>query len=114
MRISDWSSDVCSSDLLKGKVRFRDVGGSEDLHSTERYDLRQETACRLGPKCSTFRHSYSILRAERSEERRVGKECVSTCQSRWSPYHNKKKTNTCRIVRYPHNATLRVYKTKKT
>src|SRR3546814_20441259 len=64
MRISDWSSDVCSSDLLKGKVRFRDVGGSEDLHSTERYDLRQETACRLGPKCSTFRHSYSILRAE--------------------------------------------------
>src|SRR3546814_13490288 len=29
----------------------------------------------------------------RSEERRVGKECVSTCRSRWSPYHSKKKTN---------------------
>src|SRR3546814_14809693 len=28
---------------------------------------------------------------ERSEERRVGKECVSTCRSRWSPYHSKKK-----------------------
>src|SRR3546814_21112765 len=33
------------------------------------------------------------LRAQRSEERRVGKECVSTCRSGWSPYHNKKKTN---------------------
>src|SRR3546814_15096486 len=32
--------------------------------------------------------------ARRSEERRVGKECVSTCRSRWSPYHSKKKTNT--------------------
>src|SRR3546814_12431921 len=31
--------------------------------------------------------------AERSEERRVGKECVSTCRSRWSPYHYKKKTD---------------------
>src|SRR3546814_21002875 len=29
----------------------------------------------------------------RSEERRVGKECVSTCRSRWSPYHSKKKSN---------------------
>src|SRR3546814_13935871 len=32
--------------------------------------------------------------AVRSEERRVGKECVSTCRSRWSPYHSKKKKNT--------------------
>src|SRR3546814_11620694 len=31
---------------------------------------------------------------ERSEERRVGKECVSTCRSRWSPYHKKKKNHT--------------------
>src|SRR3546814_13734946 len=31
------------------------------------------------------------LRLDRSEERRVGKECVSTCRSRWSPYHYKKK-----------------------
>src|SRR3546814_12491192 len=36
--------------------------------------------------------------AERSEERRVGKECVSTCRSRWSPYHEQKKqSNTTRI-----------------
>src|SRR3546814_12351486 len=33
---------------------------------------------------------------ERSEERRVGKECVSTCRSRWSPYHEKKKARKCR------------------
>src|SRR3546814_14841478 len=41
------------------------------------------------------RHGTCEMRnvmAERSEERRVGKECVSTCRSRWSPYHSKKKT----------------------
>src|SRR3546814_18741310 len=35
---------------------------------------------------------YSIIGGERSAERRVGKECVSTCRSRWEPYPNKKKT----------------------
>src|SRR3546814_17028044 len=35
--------------------------------------------------------STSATRLIRSEERRVGKECVSTCRSRWSPYHSKKK-----------------------
>src|SRR3546814_19675192 len=35
----------------------------------------------------------ALLAAVRSEERRVGKECVSTCRSRWSPYHSKKKKN---------------------
>src|SRR3546814_19928433 len=37
------------------------------------------------------RHSSLCLQRARSEERRVGKECVSTCRSRWSPYHYKKK-----------------------
>src|SRR3546814_12354584 len=37
---------------------------------------------------------FSLRRAQtRSEERRVGTECVSTCRSRWSPYHSKKKQN---------------------
>src|SRR3546814_11360439 len=36
----------------------------------------------------------------RSEERRVGKECVSTCRSRWSPYHEKKKISTCKARTY--------------
>src|SRR3546814_17691024 len=39
-------------------------------------------------------HSYSLRTLKRSEERRVGKECVSTCRSRWSPYHYKKKNRT--------------------
>src|SRR3546814_12107038 len=50
----------------------------------------------------TWRHSGMLMAdaldlpidwIDRSEERRVGKECVSTCRSRWSPYHYKKKTN---------------------
>src|SRR3546814_6105972 len=67
MRISDWSSDVCSSDL--GRVRAtsgqRWPAGSRMLRAN--LDERE--------------------RWTRSEERRVGKECVSTCRSRWSPDH---------------------------
>src|SRR3546814_12749526 len=39
----------------------------------------------------------------RSEERRVGKECVSTCRSRWSPYHSKKNTNKYEVKQKIHN-----------
>src|SRR3546814_5293476 len=77
MRISDWSSDVCSSDLHGAVVR----GGA--AHREDRpdpVDVRLLRVCRKGradePCCE-----------HRSEERRVGKECVSTCRSRWSPYH---------------------------
>src|SRR3546814_6456477 len=69
MRISDWSSDVCSSDLHH-RVAARDLVGRE--HGGAR-QLDQLHAVR-GER-------------RRSEERRVGKECVSTCRSRWSPYH---------------------------
>src|SRR3546814_11324183 len=41
--------------------------------------------------CQPF---YNPLSIDRSEERRVGKGCVSTCRSRWSPYHLKNKTTT--------------------
>src|SRR3546814_12027295 len=44
------------------------------------------------------------LRA-RSAERRVGKECVSTCRSRWSPYHSKKKTNQNKDIESAANTT---------
>src|SRR3546814_1568371 len=75
MRISDWSSDVCSSDLfdrlpaaiwplLADTVRFNEAAG------LPRYDVAE-----------------TLQGDGRSEERRVGKECVSTCRSRWSPYH---------------------------
>src|SRR3546814_1245517 len=74
MRISDWSSDVCSSDLLaQAKELLRQ---SEDEWRREDKAYREaQQAGRLKPQ------------EQRSEERRVGKECVSTCRSRWSPYH---------------------------
>src|SRR3546814_3811870 len=65
MRISDWSSDVCSSDLFGPGDQLRWQPWNHRL-------LQQ----RLGH-----------LAVDRSEERRVGKECVSTCRSRWSPSH---------------------------
>src|SRR3546814_18957132 len=74
MRISDWISDVCSSDLpslncLGQHKQFR-LGAAA---------LAQLQVARINGGMS------------RSEERRVGKECVSTCRTRWSPYNKKKK-----------------------
>src|SRR3546814_12052259 len=122
MRISDWSSDVCSSDLgdrpgrrvapdrprrarnLAGgggrceggadQGRFRRDGGPAPEHGRgigvaeiRRFPSRKrEERCHASPDP-----------VRRSEERRGGKECVSTCRSRWSQYHQKKKkkkTNT--------------------
>src|SRR3546814_11544093 len=98
MRISDWSSDVCSSDLI----------GPADCHA------RLSIACGPGAMFALRGHGWlgndigqpaALLQGRaqivgglvidmigeqqvgRSEERRVGKECVSTCRSRWSPYH---------------------------
>src|SRR3546814_19990086 len=86
MRISDWSSDVCSSDLADPDlVRHGDeVGiGGRAWRVIVGEGHAPEHAC-LSP-------------AElRSEERRVGKGCVSTCRSRWSPYHYKKTHNRTR------------------
>src|SRR3546814_6666662 len=64
MRISDWSSDVCSSDLTA--------------------EARQGAGWSEAEKMTT---PATLAGEARSEERRVGKECVSTCRSRWSPYH---------------------------
>src|SRR3546814_9538098 len=99
MRISDWSSDVCSSDLL----------GLARLHSALRSRLsrppiqlprddpiwpptadQERPLDRPKPNAPLpflYRGSGLSPRPARSEERRVGKECVSTCRSRWSPYH---------------------------
>src|SRR3546814_4470019 len=89
MRISDWSSDVCSSDLLlsAGRPPVTPMPMNEVLQSVARiarcdhlvlvfsdFDEIDETTHRLVAGLS-----------RRSEERRVGKECVSTCSSRWSP-----------------------------
>src|SRR3546814_14407720 len=72
MRISDWSADVCSSDLLP--IRFQ-------LAKRKRHASH-------GAGHAGFASDHRDR--DRSEERRVGKECVSTCRSRWSPYHEKK------------------------
>src|SRR3546814_8363505 len=71
MRISDWSSDVCSSDLPQGGYT-----GLDDMG-----------AARLIELGGLIRQAVREKFEPRSEERRVGKECVSTCRSRWSPYH---------------------------
>src|SRR5438093_13626335 len=68
--VSDWSSDVCSSDLRR--VEGAPAAPTADDDGPDLLDHAVETV------------------EERSEERRVGKEC----RSRWSPYHEKKKEET--------------------
>src|SRR3546814_18050155 len=109
MRISDWSSDVCSSDLVSNLIaengcavylisrlskqwtktltidyivaQYQAYGIVADKITTDDEGLRQPIGARL----------HCIVQVDRSEERRVGKEGVSTGRSRWSPYHEKKK-----------------------
>src|SRR3546814_17923135 len=116
MHISDWSSDVCSSDLnwLPGSPTdelISDAHQSPDvrefkivvpatsgtwgitgevlvLSRTPTIALDDRMTCQVSLQFSGGRDEA----ATRSEERRVGKECVSTCRSRWSLYHYKKKT----------------------
>src|SRR3546814_16869015 len=102
MRISDWSSDVCSSDLVEQPEHqylqprqaelqedrlFGRGCAQDDLHLDEIYvkiwpvlrSFRIHVRRATVPCCRGFANS--------SEARRVGKECVSTCRYRWSPYH---------------------------
>src|SRR3546814_9624538 len=82
MRISDWSSDVCSSDLhllaRVGRERQRDRVRLAD-------DMMVDPVKPFEPLGREVVRHRSI--DPRSDERRVGKEYVSTCRSRWSPYH---------------------------
>src|SRR3546814_18583342 len=105
MRISDWSSDVCSSDLA-GRLRAGGVlahRAIEVLSETEAGGVRLQSLLLLqgytsehlvrvdvghaGEVAVRLAQDVRHLVQRRSEERRVGKECVSTCRSRWSPYH---------------------------
>src|SRR3546814_14270056 len=109
MRISDWSSDVCSSDLHQGITAKLGLGawreGDEALVN-DWWGLLHNQAADF---TLSFRHLGGVAESPdaflelfsdrvaarawldqyqtRSEERRVGKECVSTCRSRWSPDH---------------------------
>src|SRR3546814_2025058 len=82
MRISDWSSDVCSSDLLMQRDVRLDPA---DHHFLERAAHPHHAAFAAAAIDDQLADHAVII--GRSEERRVGKECVSTCRSRWSPYH---------------------------
>src|SRR3546814_14457624 len=120
MRISDWSSDVCSSDLsqfegtadaLFGGATATDNSGAVQyvqiryagFQLSQDKEINGLTLAGVGSGTTLDHiqvHNSSDDGIEmfggraRSEERRVGKECVSTCRSRWSPYHSKKKNKT--------------------
>src|SRR3546814_5942752 len=92
MRISDWSSDVCSSDLIESAFAERDDLGGDGQLAKLRCDIgipfRGMVRMQARGREQGLRISPSEFECTaRSEERRVGKECVSTCRSRWSPYH---------------------------
>src|SRR3546814_7129512 len=101
MRISDWSSDVCSSDLsglvdhADRRLSQRNVQSGKVLHGCSFQMLvavhhRPRSDIPIGaatPSMTVGPQSPHLSPGDRSEERRVGKECVSTCRSRWSPDH---------------------------
>src|SRR3546814_16415525 len=112
MRISDWSSDVCSSDLPVAQQAAQQIhgAGSAQVVSVETERVREGPSLlfdlgTLQEVCSKqlgldvqetleiAQALYETHKATRSEERRVGKACVSTCRSRWSPMNSKKKKN---------------------
>src|SRR3546814_13631364 len=105
MRISDWSSDVCSSDLehvVGHQPRHRDdlpagqfhqaLGqfleiGNAGLGKLENIEPAQIGIRRAAGQQPGLPREQRVPGAMRTEERRVGKECVSTCRSRWYPYN---------------------------
>src|SRR3546814_14825888 len=108
MRISDWSSDVCSSDLIptlpQAALIYRLSGDVNPLHADPAVARQAgfpgpllHGRCTFGVAAWALLKSccgYQPQRLRSSEARRVGKECVSTCSSRWWPYPSKKKTKT--------------------
>src|SRR3546814_6055803 len=88
MRISDWSSDVCSSDLFSFPVPHLPEASMIPRYSRPDMVAIWEPESKFRIWFEIEAHATDAL-AElgvRSEERRVGKECVSTCRSRWAPY----------------------------
>src|SRR3546814_15192994 len=98
MRISDWSSDVCSSDLNELHWEGESRGDEQDGNPPEQVELvkahhgslARERRLQIEDELKSGQLkglvATSRLELGRSEERRVGKECVSTCRSRWAPY----------------------------
>src|SRR3546814_10606161 len=98
MRISDWSSDVCSSDLAAVK-KFKVYRYDPDSGQNPRFDTFEIDTEKCGPMVldalikmkseqdSSLTFRRSCREGIRADERRVGKECASQCRSRWSAYH---------------------------
>src|SRR3546814_11460172 len=104
MRISDWSSDVCSSDLTVSNAE------AAVLAFAERVSI--PIVASLDAKCTLVEShplNAGIVGTYRSEERRVGKECVSTCRSRWSPYNYKKKKYQMSTEHITQHQTINTY-----
>src|SRR3546814_12791005 len=107
MRISDWSSDVCSSDLPElvacprlalgdafhlgcvQRVEFVAVARLLGEHPGDALAGDHKSGFELGV-AGDLATAVAVQPAARSEARRVGKACVRTCRYRWSPYHSKK------------------------
>src|SRR3546814_15656473 len=100
MRISDWSSDVCSSDLVfPDQHHFGRIFYNQSVMSAAgipQIAIVMGSCTAGGAYVPALCDETVIVRNQgtiflggppRSEERRVGKECVSTCRSRWSPAH---------------------------
>src|SRR3546814_9951172 len=97
MRISDWSSDVCSSDLTSNAVPTTPCIASWSVKCSGRSEpaiptIKRVDFCRVkaaGSLCSSphFRTLDTCHESDRSDERRVGNGCVSTSRSRLSPSH---------------------------
>src|SRR3546814_15919057 len=115
MRISDWSSDVCSSDLISGEDANDDATQASAGHVVGDYAPHLKADGLAGARIGVVRDlmgyqpdvdaamekAIATMQAagatvvdadittlnDKSEERRVGKECVMTCRFRWSPYH---------------------------
>src|SRR3546814_14965484 len=106
MRISDWSSDVCSSDLQSvcwterlervnaaaiDLTRCADQGEMLEIAAHEALMLFDAEASRAAAASAAGERNAAPAR---SEERRVGNECVSTCRARWSPSNSNTKQKT--------------------
>src|SRR3546814_11212380 len=97
MRISDWSSDVCSSDLYVQQAEYLATShiialcfghyATENSRKANASATLKELVEAKQLRMQPFGRGNIYFTAGRSEERRVGKECVSTCRSRWSTSH---------------------------
>src|SRR3546814_20315203 len=98
MRISDWSPDVCSSDLpvnatsnpklIPGAVvEYCIAVANSGSAAATSVAITDPVPGQLTFNAGSILLGGTVTSGTRSEERRVGKECGSTCRSRWSPYH---------------------------